>query len=140
VSDGTALLISWLRFGDRDLDARYTPRALEALARLEADQVELSRPSMPGDVLDVLHMVASTVQVELPEEIGLTAYVHLLQPLPLHVLKAAALEILRRHAFRTMPLPAEFLKADAAREWEYASAWLQQSIVRWRKKLQQNSK
>ena len=117
MSDGTALLLSWLRYGESDLDARYVPRAIEALARLDADFVTLSAASEPGEVLDILHMIASVIQTELPEEMGLTAYVMLLQPLPQHVLRAAALEILSTHSFRTMPLPAEFLRSGPAKEW-----------------------
>jgi hypothetical protein len=135
VTEGTALLISWLRYGDRNLEQRYVLRALEALARLEADMVSLSAPSEPGEVLDILHTVASTVQVELPEELGLTAYVSLLTPLPTHVLSLAAMEILRSHSYRTMPLPAEFLASQAAKEWAAVKAWLPGQLRHWRARL-----
>jgi len=114
---------------------RYVPRAIDALDRLAADMVPLTAASEPGEVLDILHMVASTVQVELPEELGLTAYVSLLQPLPTHVLSMAAMEILRTHTWRTMPLPAEFLQSEAAREWGYVVVWLPQFIAHQRTRL-----
>lgn len=136
MSEPTARLLSWLRYGDRDLDAALVEPALDALAQLEADRVWLSNPSLPGDIVDVLQMVASTIQTELPQEMGLTAYIAILQELPPHVLKAAAIEILKKHSFRTMPLPAEFLATDAVREWGYTSPYLKRSIPRWRKQLE----
>lgn len=135
MSDGTALLLSWLRFGETPLEQRLIPRALEALARLDADLVVHSAASQPDEVLDVLHMVASVVQVELPEELGLTAYVALLQPLPPHVLRAAALEILQSHLYRTMPLPGEFITAPAAKEWKQTSASMRKMIAHWQAEL-----
>jgi hypothetical protein len=135
VNEGTALLLSWLRYGESELDAKYIPRALDALDRLAADMIVLSAPSETGEVLDILHMVASTVQVELPEELGLTAYVSLLQPLPTHVLSMAAMQILRTHTYRTMPLPAEFLQSEAAREWAAVVVWLPQFIAHQKKRL-----
>jgi hypothetical protein len=139
VSDGTALLLSWLRFGKTPLEARLIPRALEALARLDADLVVHSAASQPDEVLDMLHMVASVVQVELPETLGLTAYVALLQPLPPHVLKAAALEILNTHVYRTMPLPGEFIASDAAREWKQTSTSMRKLIAHWQAELLQRA-
>lgn len=139
MSEGTALLLSWLRYGEKDLEPRYVPRALEALARLEADWVTLTASSRPGDVLDILSLVAATIQTELPEELGLATYVALLQPLPPHVLKLAALEILRTHAYRSMPLPSEFIGSDAVREWKATLTWMPAQLARWRRRLQENS-
>ena len=110
--------------------------ALEDLARLEADLVQLNANSSPGEVLKVLNMVAATIQTELPDELGLTAYVAVLHEVPPHVLHAAALELLCRHAFRTMPLPAEFLGAPAVSSWATARAWLLAMINRGRRELE----
>jgi hypothetical protein len=144
VTEGTALLLSWLRFGETELEQRYVARAVEALARLEADQVTLSAPSEPGEVLDILHMIASTIQTELPEEMGLTAYVALLQPLPTHVLSLAAMEILQTHSYRTMPLPAEFLQSLPAREWravcDHFMPFVKGQRARLERRLQQGEK
>ena len=135
MSDSTASLISWLRYGDQSLDARHVPRALEALVRLESDLVVLSEPSEPDQVTNILHMISSVIQVEVPQDLGLTAYVCLLQPLPSHVLQAAAMEILHNHSYRTMPLPAEFLNSQAAKEWRAVTAYYPKLIANWRRRL-----
>lgn len=116
-SDGTALLLSWLRFGETPLETKYLARAVKALEKFLADLAEWSRPSEAGEVLDVLELVARTIQVELSEDDGLIAYVAILMPFPPHVLKQAAIDVLRTHTVRTMPLPAEWLATGAVREW-----------------------
>lgn len=137
VSDGTALLISWLRFGESPLHENYLGRAIPALEALAASFAAIDTPAEPGEILDVLHMVAETVQVDLPEEAGLTMYVALLAPLPVHVLKLAALEVLKTHAVRTLPLPAEFLQSQEVVSWYVARRWLPMMLARWLADLKQ---
>ena len=98
--------------------------------------VRVSRPSTPDEVLEAVSTVAATIQVELPEELGLTVYVAVLQEIPWHVLKQAVREVLRVHAYRTMPLPAEILAAPAVSSWATARAWLLAMINRGRRELE----
>jgi len=81
-------------------------------------------------------MIAGVIQVELPEEMGLTAYVQLLQPLPVHVLRLAGMEILKKHSYRTMPLPAEFLQSEPAREWAVVVSHFMPGIRMYRQRLE----
>lgn len=129
------MLISWLRFGESPLDPAYVPRALAALERVAVAFTEIDTGSEPGEVIDVLHMVATTIQVELPSEVGLDAYVALLQPLPLHVLRLAAYEIMQTHTMRTLPLPAEFLKTTEVVSWYVARRWLPMMLCQWEMQL-----
>lgn len=117
MTDATASLLHWLRQDGTELPLAQLPAAIDALSRLDAELVGASRGSQPGEVLDLLGLVASTLQVELPEELGLTAYVALLQKLPPHVLKQACFEVLGEHTYRTMPAPAAFLDTPVARSW-----------------------
>ena len=123
MNEHDALLISWLNFGEKGVPRETIPEAIAALERLQSDALYLSRPAEPGDVLDALSTVAAVIQVELPEEHGLKAYVALLQEMPAHVLGMAVLEVLRRHTYRTMPLPAEFLATQAVKEWSWVKDW-----------------
>jgi len=107
-----------MRHGEGDLDQHLIPQAVDDLQRLEWDLSHLAAPSDAKDIGKILAMISGVVQVDVPEDMGLEAYVQLLRPLPLHVLRAAALEILGTHTYRTMPLPAEFLQSRAAREWK----------------------
>ena len=124
VNDSTARLLSWLRFGETKLDAAYIPAAIEALTLLEEAHVTLALPSTQGQVRHAIDIIAQTVMVELPEDLGLFAYAAILGDIPGHVLELAAIEILRTHTYRTMPLPAEFLKTRAVVEWGHATRWL----------------
>lgn len=125
VPSGTAHLISWLRFGLTELDQRYVPRAIAALEQVKANHLAMRAPATPEQLLDALTMIADTIQVELPEGNGLFVYVSLLGHLPAHVLKEAVLEVMRTHTYRTMPLPAELLKTEAAQRWEFSDIWLE---------------
>jgi len=132
VDDETASLLSWLNYGGKNLEPHQVPRALELLARLQADLQVLAQPSQPGEILDVLEMMANIIQVDQPVDAALKAYVSLLQPLPSHVLSAAAMRILRTHTYRTMPLPAEFLQGPEAKEWQAIAEHMPQQIARHR--------
>lgn len=135
MSEGTALLISWLRFGESPLDERYIPRAIDALTRLHFDLATLDKGSDSDDIIKILRMVANTVQVEMPEEDGLVAYVALLQHLPRHVIQLAALDVLRTHTYRTMPLPAELLASTEVASWLIAISWIRKFIGIWKEEL-----
>ena len=124
-------MISWLRFGETPLHERYHERALAALAALRLRLQEIDTPSEPEDVVHILHMVAETIQVEMPNELGMEAYQSLLQQLPKHVLRLAALDVLRQHSYRTLPLPAEFLASTEVESWAVAKRWLPRMIDKW---------
>ena len=132
MDDETASLLSWLNYGEKNLEPHQIPRALELLARLETDLQVLAQPSQPGEVLDILEMMANIIQVDQPVDAALKAYVSLLQVLPSHVLTASAMRILRTHTYRTMPLPAEFLQGPEAREWEAIVTYIPQQVARHR--------
>jgi len=111
-------------------------KGLDTLTRLAFDFQHLKKSSSHQDVLAVIEMVAATIQVETPLDVGQTAYVALLQHLPKHVLREAALEILRTHKFRTLPLPAEFLDSEAVTNWKNIVDWFPKMIEDCRRKLQ----
>ena len=132
VDDETASLLSWLNYGEKNLEPHQVPRALELLDRLEANLWVSDKRSRPDEILDVLEMMANIIQVDQPVDAGLKAYVSLLQPLPSHVLSASAMRILRTHTYRTMPLPAEFLQGPEAREWQAIVDYIPKQIARHR--------
>ena len=134
-SASTALLVSWMRFGETELDASLAGEAIECIARMEGDLVLLSRSSDPGDVIDMLQMIAATVQVDVPIEMGIKAYIALLQHLPCHVLELAALEILRTHSVRVLPLPGEILNTHAVQEWIVVSREWPKLCGQWKRRL-----
>jgi hypothetical protein len=136
VSEPVALLLSWLRFSKKELDPCYARQGIEALTRLEADLVGLTAASEPGQVIAILEAMATVVQVAMPEDIGVKAYVALLQHIPPHVLELAMLEILRSHEYRTMPLPADFLKCGEVTMWKAAEPWLRKMCGEWKRQLQ----
>ena len=129
-------MISWLQLSDQRLEATAVADAIESLVQLRAAQVTLAAPAQPDEVTAILTMLAETIQVELPERLGLSAYVAVLQELPRHVLEAAAIEILKTHAYRTLPLPAEFLATEAAREWAWVKDWLPRACEQWLARLE----
>jgi hypothetical protein len=135
VDDETASLLSWLNYGEKNLEPHQIPRALELLDRLDVDIGVWSRPSESVEILDILEMMANIIQVDQPVDAGLKAYVSLLQVLPSHVLSASAMRILRTHTYRTMPLPAEFLQGPEAREWQAIVDYIPQQIARHRARL-----
>lgn len=124
------MLISWLRFGETPLADIYLERAVKALTSLAASLPAHAKPAEPTEILDIMSMLASTIQVELPEEDGLMAYISLLQELPAFVVKEAALEVLRTHTYRTLPLPGELLQSRPAMAWKQERLWLEK-ICRW---------
>lgn len=121
---GTALLISFLRFSGEPLPDQYVVRAIAALERLGTEHEKLRTPAPPIEIIDALTMIASAIQVELPEEDGLFVYVTVLQGAPGFVLKEAMLEVMKTHTYRTLPLPAEILKARPAIEWTNTDRWM----------------
>ena len=133
VSVPTALLLNYLRFGHPT--RIVSEDDLFTLQRLAFDFVGLSQPSSLAEVIEVMTMIASVIQVDLPMDEGLKAYAALLHRLPRHVLKEAALEILQHHAYRTMPLPVEFLSSPAARVWEDTVEWFHQLMPGWQAQL-----
>lgn len=133
VNEQSALLLSYLRFGKPTrtivVDDLFT------LRRLSSDFRQLSRFALPHEVIDTLTMIAGVIQVELPQEQGIEAYVALLQRLPPHVLKQAALEILMKHSYRTMPLPVEFLESPAAKAWADTVEWFDKLMPQWQARI-----
>jgi hypothetical protein len=136
-NEESASLLSCLRFGEPATLTRDEAAAgLDTLIRLEFDFQYLKQPSNHNDVLIIIEMVAATVQVETPLDVGQTAYAALLQHLPRHVLRETALEILRTHKFRTLPLPAEFLDSETVTNWKNIVDWFPKMIEDCRRKLQ----
>lgn len=125
VPSGTALLLSWLRFGETPLESRHLKRAIASLEELLRIHEQTRAPATDEEILDALTMIADTIQVELPEKHGLFVYVALLQALPQRVLQEAVLEVMRTHSYRTMPLPAEILAAAPARDWPIHAEWIE---------------
>ena len=80
-------------------------------------------------------MLGATIQVEMPEDAGLTAYTAILQHLPRHVLRLAALEILRTHTMRVLPLPGEFLATQVVSEWGVVVKWIPKLCAHWKEEL-----
>jgi hypothetical protein len=108
---------------------------LEALDRVDEAIGDCVHGSDPVEVLTIIEMIAATVQVEVPQQAGLGVYVALLQPLPPHVLKLAALEVLAKHTFRTMPLPAELLATEIVGEWKAVVIWWGKMLPHWKKAI-----
>ena len=124
MSEGRALLISWLRFAREPLPDRYVPRAITVLTEIKHELAAMKRPADAEEIVQVLSMTAATLQVELPEEDGIVAYVAVLQDVPQHVLHMAMKEILRTHSYRTLPLPSEFLATPSVVAWKSSARWL----------------
>ena len=123
---GTALLISWLRFGKEPLDPRYKTRALQALTRLGEEHADYLRPADPEDIITAIEKVAMAFQVTVPEEDGLLIYAAVLSELPTPLLKKAVIEVCKTHRYKTLPLPAEFLDAVQNEIWQWE--WLKQNL------------
>lgn len=103
---------------------------------MQLDLDDLDRPSEPATVIEMLRVVAATVQVDAPEDRGIDTYVMLLHHLPAHVLQLAAVEILRTHTFRVLPLPAEFLNTRAVDEWLVVRDCWPRLLGHWRRDLE----
>lgn len=127
---GTALLISWLRFGRGPLDQRYKERAHAALTRLATDYQDYLVPADPEDIIKAIEKVAMVFQVTVPDEDGLLIYAAVLSELSTPMLKRAVVEVCRTHKYKTLPLPAEFLAAasDEAWQWQWLAKTLPQLI------------
>ena len=132
----TARLIGSLRAGERpELDDGGREAAVESLDRVTAAIQYCVSGSGPVEVMTILEMIATTVQTELPEEHGLGVYLQLLQPLPPHVLKLAAIEVLSTHTLRVMPLPAEILNARIVGDWRAVVVWWAKMQPHWQRQL-----
>ena len=128
-----------MRFGKTEIDAAYVPAALDALARMEQYLIMISAASSDDQVVDIMLMVGSTIQVKIPEDMGLRAYKHLLHHLPPHVLEAAAFEVLRSLTVKVMPLPGEILNTTAVQEWIVVQNHWPRLCQQWRRRLEKIS-
>ena len=109
VSEGQALLISWLRFSRAPLDERYHDRALVALDAMRQSIRPYVDPATPEQIIDMLTAVANVLAVELPEEQGLALFVGVLDGISAKLLTKAAHHVLRTHKYKSMPVPHDFL-------------------------------
>jgi hypothetical protein len=128
-----------MRFGETELDPRDAAGAVKLIERMEEGLVRISAPTPHRNVIDVIRMIAETVQVDMPEDMGLTVYVAILEHLPSHVLSAAAIEILTTHSVRVLPLPAEILATNAVQEWIIVEKHWPNLCAQWRRRLEKIS-
>jgi hypothetical protein len=135
VSEPLARLITSLRFDPDQIDPEWCAPGIATLARHLDDFHRMSQPSTPADVGDMLELIASAVQVAVPEERGGAVYAALLQRLPAHVLRLAAMEILKTHRIRVLPLPAELLATEAVREWDILAECWPRLVLDWQRRL-----
>jgi hypothetical protein len=132
-------LISWLRFGETELDPADCGMAITMITGMEQGLQYLDRSSSDEEVLAILMVMASTIQVKMPEETGQKTYIHLLHHLPPHVLEAAAYEVLRTLTVKVMPLPAEILATAAVQEWIVVQNHWPKLCLQWRRRLEKIS-
>ena len=82
-----------------------------------------------------LEQIAATLGVEIPEQHGAELYLELLEDLPSGPVKRAQRQILKPHAWKTLPLPAEIHKAVWSDEIYRTVKKLENQIKRMRLKL-----
>ena len=82
-----------------------------------------------------LEQIAATLGVEIPEQHGAELYLELLEDLPSGPVKRAQRQILKTHAWKTLPLPAEIHKAVWSDEIYRTVKKLENQIKRMRLKL-----
>lgn len=130
VTASTARLISTIRFAEKPIDAEAIPEALELLHDFQTKLDQLERSAQPAKILSLLEGVASAFQVELPTPTGLQLYVAALADFPIRILEQAAVEVLKSHRFKTMPLPGEFLDTEACKAWPRSRQWARDFLDR----------
>lgn len=112
-------------------------KAYQVLDQLEAKCLAADTPATPRQIIEMINLTAKTFQVEIPEEDGLAMYVLLLEHLPYPILMDAMKIIMRKHTYRVLPLPGEFLQTEPAQLWNSNVQWMLAIIKHGRIKLQQ---
>lgn len=110
VSAEQAHLISYLRFGREPADPELKPAAQHALAEVEQMLEPYCLPAEPHQILTLLTAVADALSVELPTDEGLALYIDVLSDTSYLLLKQATGHVLRTHAYKTMPVPHDFIR------------------------------
>jgi hypothetical protein len=117
VTESQARLISWLRFGEKPIDFILIEPAVLALEKLVIRHDEWRQPITPEELLAILEQMAGVIQTELPNAEGLALYAGVIGKLPREIVKRAVVEVLSKHSYRTMPLPADVLNTVIATDW-----------------------
>lgn len=119
MSNGIALLISWLRWSKEPLPEKYRARGRAALAQLRQTITDYLQPATSEAVIRSIDLLATTFQVSLPDEDGQMVYAAVLSEVSAPVLKNAVIKICKTHTYKTLPLPAEILKAAEEEMWQW---------------------
>jgi len=131
----TARLVSCLRWEPALITKDMIPSAIDALDKLMERFRTYSQPATEETILEVLRALSETIQVKLPSSTGRKIYVAILQELPAAILQLAMHHVMRTHAFKSLPLPADFLKSEPAVEWQTQSRWVPILVNKWKTEL-----
>jgi hypothetical protein len=83
----------------------------ELTLALSAAQQALPPVTRP-QIADALHTFAEMLQCSVPTPAGLKLYFHALQDMPYYKFQHACLELLKKHKWPRLPLPADFIEAS----------------------------
>ena len=89
--------------------------------------VKIMQPCTRMDVAEGLEVIASTFQIQVPNEIGIEVYLSELTKYPLFVLRDAVKSILIEYKYPRLPLPIEFVERCEP-EYKAHQEWLE-SVV-----------
>jgi len=133
IDEPTARLIQFLRWGGVLPDDRKK-QAIKVLTDLWHKWCEYSQRASDEMIKQTLNKIANTFQVRPPNKPAVEMYCGALSILPEPVFKAAAIGVVRKHRYSTIPLPADFLSQEEAVEWieshEQTNAWLETFVAR----------
>lgn len=93
---------------------------------IRAAELQLAGTERPH-VAVVLEYMGEVLQAKSPSEMALRGMIDALQDIPPDLLRLSAQRLLRRHTYRTLPLPGEFYEAvaDELSERRGLLRWLQ---------------
>ncbi len=99
----------------------------EAALDVLTSTMRLMEPCTRMDVAEGLEVIASTFQIQVPNEIGIEVYLSELTKYPLFVYKDAVKSILVEYKYPRLPLPREFVERCEP-EYQAHKKWLE-SVV-----------
>ncbi len=99
----------------------------EAALDILHDAKKIMQPCTRMDIASGLEVIASTFQINVPNEIGLEVYMKELERYPLFVLKKGVEDICREYKYPRLPLPKEFIDRCEP-DYEEHRKWLMNII------------
>ena len=132
VSDRKSRLVRVAQGRDQQSDGKVLPipekkRIDEVMLDVLTSTMRLMEPCTRMDVAEGLEVIASTFQIQVPNEIGIEVYLSELTKYPLFVYKDAVKSILVEYKYPRLPLPREFVERCEP-EYQAHKKWLE-SVV-----------